>query len=175
MYYDRANQLLEEAGKISLAKQQIPMLLAKNYLLQSKDQEAIQVLEKLVAADPGYNEPHWFLGLALVKSGQEDRGIEELERGFIFGKTYKNNILYLIDLYAGRKEYNKIILLYKDLINSEPNNAQLYASLAATYAMMGDEANVIVSLNKAIELQPELAGEATSFLKKNGIDVEKYK
>jgi len=174
-YYNRSNQLLEEAWQFSPERQHIPLLLAKNYLLQDKTAEAIEILEQLVKKNPQFKEPHWFLGLALVKNGQEDRGMEELEKGKSFGISFKNNILYLIDLYARRKEYKKIIPLYEKLINDEPDKASYYASLAATYAAIGDEENVIINLNKAVELNPALTEEAKLFLEQQGIDISKYK
>jgi hypothetical protein len=48
-------------------------------------------------------------------------------------------------------------------------------SLAVAYAEIGDEDKVIFNLNKAVELQPELASEAKKFLQEKGIDINKYK
>jgi len=174
-YYKNSNNLLKEAWQISPDRQHIPLLLAKNYLLQDQEKEAINILEQLVEKNSELEEPHWFLGIALVKNGQEDRGIEELEKGQGFGLGFKNNILYLIDIYAKREEYDKIISLYELLIGRESNNAQYYANLAATYAAIGDEENVIINLNKAVELQPALAEEAKKFLKEQGVDINKFR
>ncbi|MBI4812714.1 O-antigen ligase family protein [Candidatus Falkowbacteria bacterium] len=169
-YYGEADKILEEAREFSPDRQHIPLLMAKNYLLRNKTDEGIKILENLADKNPEFPEPHWFLGVALMQKGEEARGMEELEKGKDFGVNFKSNVLYLIDLYAKRKEYDKIILLYKGLITQEPGNASYHASLAATYAAMGDKENLITSLNKAVELNPDLAEEAKKFLKSNGIE-----
>lgn len=168
-YYDEANKILGEAREFSPERQHIPLLMAKNYLLQKKTDEGIKVLTELVNKDSQFAEPHWFLGLALTQAGREEEGIKELEQGAPFGVNSKGNVLYLIDLYAKRKEYDKIIPLYKKLIELEPRNASYYASLAATYAALGDRENVIININKAVELNPSLAEEAKIFLEQNEI------
>lgn len=168
-YYDEANKILGEAREFSPERQHIPLLMAKNYLLQKKTDEGIKVLTELVNKDSQFAEPHWFLGLALTQAGREEEGIKELEQGAPFGVNSKGNVLYLIDLYAKRKEYDKIIPLYKKLIELEPRNASYYASLAATYAALGDRENVIININKAVELNPALAEEAKIFLEQNSI------
>lgn len=174
-YYQDSNKLLNEAWAINSDHQKIPLLLAKNYLLQNKTPEGIEILERLVEKNPEYKEPHWFLGIALIKNGDEDRGVEELEKGKGFGLSYKSNIFYLIDIYAKIGKYRKVIPLYENLIAREPKNASYYANLAATYAALGDEVNVIINLNKAVGLDPDLAKEATLFLEQQGIDIEKYR
>ncbi len=175
-YYQDSNELLKEAWEINPDHQHIPLLLAKNYLLQNKTEEGIEILEELVQKNPEFEEPHWFLGIALFRNGDEDRGVEELEKGQGFGLTYRSNIFYLIDVYAKIEEYDKIIPLYKRLIREdESGRAGYYANLAAIYAALGDEESVIINLNKAVELNPDLAKEAELFLEQQGIDINKYR
>jgi len=174
-YYENSNKLLREAMEINPDHQHIPLLLAKNYLFQNKTEEGIEILEKLVEKNPEFAEPHWFLGIALFKNGDEDRGVEELEKGKGFGLSYKSNTFYLIDVYAKIEEYEKIIPLYERLVAEEPENASYYANLAATYAAVGDEENIIINLNKAVGLDPDLAKEAELFLEQQGIDINKYR
>lgn len=173
-YYQDANDHLKKAGELSPGQQRIPFLLAKNYLLQGRTDEGIQLLEEAVRANPEYPESHWFLGLALVEKGAIDRGIAELEKGAPFGLTFVNNITYMVDLYAKRKEYAKIVPLYERLIVMEPKNPRWYSSLAATYAALKDVEQTILYLNKAVALDPSLAPEAAAFLKQNNIDISQF-
>ncbi|MBA3047312.1 O-antigen ligase family protein [Patescibacteria group bacterium] len=174
-YFGRSEQLLKEALDINRQNQNAALVLAKTYLLQDKVEEGIKILKEINQNSIGYEETHWFLGLALVQDGQKDRGMEELEKGIDFGSGIDNNILYLIDLYAETKQYEKIISLYEKLIIRNPKNPQYYASIAVAYAEIGDEENVMININKAVELQPVLAEEAKKFLEQYNIDIEKYK
>ncbi|GEM_PF-1401172 len=175
-YFDKSEEIFRQAWDINRTRQSIPLMIAKNFLIQGRNKEGIAILEEVVASNDEFDEPHWFLGLALMQDEQPERGIEELAKGEGFGIGFnKGNILYLIDIYAERKNYEKIISLYEILIRQEPDNAQYYASLAVAYASIDDEENVIINLNKAVELQPALAEEAKKFLQEQGIDINKYK
>jgi tetratricopeptide (TPR) repeat protein len=174
-YFSNSEEMLKEAWDINRARQNAPLILAKNYLVAGKNKESISVLDELVASNSEFQEPHWFLGLALMQDGQKERGRQELEKGKDFGINFnRGNILYMIDVYAETNDYKKIIPLYETLIAGEPDNPQYYASLAFAYAVAGDEEKVVFNLNKAVELQPELAPEAEAFLKEKGIDINKY-
>lgn len=168
-YYARAENVLNEAWSINKTRQHIPLLLAKMYLLQGNKQQAIALLTELIKKDESLEPPHWFLGLALVRNEEVDKGLAELEKGKNFGLGFKNNIFYLIDLYAKKNNYKKIVPLYEQLITGEPNNASYYANLAAVYALLNDRERVLENLNRAVELNPILAGEAQKFLKEYNI------
>jgi len=175
-YFANSEEMLKEAWDINKSRQNAPLVLAKNYLVAGKNKEGIKVLEEVIASNSKFEEPHWFLGLALMQDGQKERGRQELEKGKNFGLNFnKGNILYMIDVYAEMNDYKKIIPLYETLIAGEPDNPQYYASLAFAYAAAGNEEKVVFNLNKAVELQPALAPEAEKFLKEKGIDVNKYK
>jgi O-antigen ligase/Flp pilus assembly protein TadD len=175
-YYDRGDELLKQAWEINKTRQNSAIILAKSYLLQNRNKEGIKLLEEAVASAEGNKELNWFFGLALMQDGQEDKAIIELEKGQEYGFSMNsNNILYLIDIYAKRNNYLKIIPLYERLIKLEPVNPQYYASLAVAYAGAGDKEKMTLNIEKAVELQPELAPEAKKFLEQNGVDINKLK
>ena len=168
-YYIKAENELNEAWAINRARQHIPLLLAKMYLLQDNKSQAIALLAELVKKDDSLEQPHWFLGLALVRNNELDKGLAELEKGKNFGFGFKKNIFYLIDLYAQKSDFKNVVPLYERLIVEEPNNSGYYANLAATYAALNDREGVLVNLNRAVELNPALAEEARQFLEKYDI------
>jgi len=163
-YYQRSDDLLKEAWEINKDRQAAGIILSKSYLLQGKYEEAVNLLSDLAIRQDEYSEIHWSLGLALQGLGREEEAIAELEKGLPFAESISNNLLYMIDIYAERQEYDKIVELYKSLINSNPSNVQYYASLAATYKAMGDKENAIYYLNKAVEIDPRIEAEANKFL-----------
>lgn len=164
-YYPKAEKFLVETWNINKNRQTVPLLLAKTYFIEGKVDESIKVMEELVAQNPAYEQPHWFLGLNLMNSGQTKRGLEELEKGKNFGLGFKSNIQYLIDVYAQVKQYEKIPQLYEILISQEPGNYGYYANLAATYAEIGNKPKALEYIKKAVELNPALQAEAEQFKK----------
>ena len=164
-YFPQAEKLLVEAWDINKNRQTVPLLLAKTYFIEGKIDESIKVMEELVAQNPVYEQPHWFLGLNLMRAGQTKRGLEELEKGKNFGLAFKSNIQYLIDVYAQAKQYEKIPMLYEMLIAQEPDNYGFYANLAATYAELGDKPKALKFIKKAVDINPALQAEAEQFKK----------
>ncbi len=194
-YCQNAEESFNKAIEIAPARQDAKLLLAKVKLLQEDFEAAVKINRELVEFQPDLPVTHWFLGLALVGSGKIDEGILELEKGANFGLGYSKNILYMIDLYYGKiiktsdvqnvrhrmsvqnqrtsdvntslKEYNKIVQLYKRLLDSEPRQAaDWWARLAATYAAMGDKVMAEEAVTRAVELNPALEEEARAFLQK---------
>lgn len=169
-YYIDSDKYYNEALSISPANQKVIVLLAKNKFNQNQDKEGIVILEELVKKNPDFVQPHWFLGLGYIRQKDFNRGIDELEKGKMYAFESANNILFMVDLYAERKQYNKIVPLYEELIKIQPNKAAgYYANLSAVYLKLDDKEKVIESLNKAVELDPSLSAEAQEFLKKNKI------
>lgn len=160
---------LEQARKISPNQQRIPMLIAKNYLIQGEAEKGIQELRSLVEINPDLPEPHWFLGLALLESGNRQEGIVELEKGTSFGLGIQNNVLFLIDVYAEEKTYEKIVPLYEQLIVQDPNNDDWYARLAATHVALGNREEALLAIHKAVQINPALRAEAEQFIQASNL------
>ena len=70
----------------------------------------------------------------------------------------------MINLYSKAGKYDKLVECYKKAIELEPNNAQLYASLASAYAETGDKKMAIFYAEKATELDPSFKEEAEEFI-----------
>jgi|GEM_PF-6330301 len=152
---------------LSPKRQIVPLQLAKVLLLGDKTDEAIALLEQVVAEDDSINEPHWFLGLALAADKRFDEASAEIQRAISLGRSprTKKEVLYIIDLFAKSKRYQDIVPLYKLLIDQEPKNPDWHARLAATYAEMGNSGAAIGEAQTAADLDPSFAPEAESFIR----------
>ena len=169
-YFEKSNKCYEEALAINDKRQSVPPLLAKNYYLMGQPEKGLEILKDLTAENDDYPEVHWFYGLGLLQSGIRAEGILELEKGQGYGLNSDKNIQFLIDLYAEEKSYQKIVPLYKILISKDPANPQYYASLAVAYSLVGDKQNAKATIEKAVEIQPELIDQARQFLKDIGAE-----
>ncbi len=157
---------IERANGISPRRQAVKFQLARILFLGEKNAEAINVLRSVVAEDPTLREPHWFLGLGLVASGDRAAGADELARSLALGASRPaNELLYIIDIFDKEKRYAEMVPIYEDLLSWEPNNAAWHAGLAATYEKLGKPALAAVEAQRAVELDPTLQAEADQFLK----------
>lgn len=66
-----------------------------------------------------------------------------------------------VDDLIEKEEYEPAIEEYKKLITKYPDNYQLYCDIGYAYRMIGDVANAIASLEKAIDINPQqIMGDA---------------
>ena len=136
-------------------------------LSQKKYNEAVEAFERALELNPEVSQSLWFLGITYLKAGKLDKSMEYVEKAIEKGYNYKSSasdITRLINLYSKAGKYDKLVECYKKAIELEPNNAQLYASLASAYAETGDKKMAIFYAEKAIELDPNLKKEAQEFI-----------
>jgi len=86
---------------------------------------------------------------------------KEIHGGF-FDKLTKSP--RFVSAYYKIGNFQKIKEIWEYLIREQPNNAQLYVSLAATYLQLGERQNAIKELEKAIELEPKFKEQGEYFI-----------
>ena len=83
------------------------------------------------------------------------------------GYSYPGNakdILRVASIYVGLKDYKNAEKLYKEVLERDPYNPQIYASLAVNYKEMGDKENAKAMAEKAMALDPSYADEGKAFV-----------
>ena len=166
-YYVEADQALRLARDISPQKQEILFLLGRLYLLQQKFPEALQILRSAVAVAPDIGISHWFLGLTHVAEGDIKGGLEEIEKARELGYYIAGDQrLYVLDLYAQVKDYEKLVAEYKKLIVVEPENLEWYVKLATVYAVSGQKKEALDIVRQILAMSPGSEAEVKNFIKK---------
>lgn len=166
-YYQNAEQALLLANHISLNKQEVLFLQGRLYLLQKKFAEAIKMLQSAVAVAPDVNTSHWFLGLTYVATGDIKSGLAEFEKAVELGyNIIGDKKLYVLDLYAQVKDYDRLVAEYKKLITSEPENLEWYVKLATVYAESGRKAEALALAQQLLAMSPGSATDISNFIKK---------
>lgn len=160
-YYDFAAENFAAANKIAPKRQDVYFLMAKVALLKGDAEKAIGYNKAALDINPSVPVSHWFYALTLVAAGREDEGIKEIYTSLELGYESKDPVYeYLIDLYAKRKEYDKIVPLYEELIKRTPGKGRYKLGLAATYLILGQKDKVEPLLIQALEtdnsLEPEI-------------------
>ncbi len=165
-YYANADKFLKSAQAISPNKQEYLFLLGRLYLLKKEFPQAIEFQKRAVAAAPDIGTSHWFLGLSYVASGDATRGLAEIEDAIKKGFSLtRNQTLYIIDLYAEVKRYDKVIEWYKALHEAEPEKIDWYVKLATAYALNGQKAEALQTVKEAVAQYPPLEADAAKFIK----------
>ncbi|MBI5729325.1 MAG: O-antigen ligase family protein, partial [Candidatus Magasanikbacteria bacterium] len=165
-YYINAEPLLLRAHGLSPQKQEFLFFLGRLYLLEKDFPRAIDVQKQAVAADPSISTSYWFLGLTYIASDDVATGLSEIETALKQGYALTlDQRLYLLDIYAGEKKYDKVIEGYRHLIKDFPDNVNWYIRLATAYALARDKASALQTTETAVSLYPPLRAEADAFIK----------
>ncbi|MBI5221736.1 MAG: O-antigen ligase family protein, partial [Candidatus Magasanikbacteria bacterium] len=165
-YYAQAERDLTMALERAPTKQEILFFLGRLYILKKDFVRALQFQEQAVALAPTIGTSHWFLGLTAVASGDIKRGLGEIEEAIRLNYSLTlDRKLYIIDLYAGDKQYDKVVTWYRELIAEDPENVTWYVKLATTYAVMGKKTEALTTVQQAVTMYPPLQSEADKFIK----------
>jgi len=163
----QAEAIIQEAIKINPRNPRAWYELGQARLSQKKYNEAIEAFQEALELNPVVPESLWFLGMTYFEAGNAQKALEYVKEAIAIGYNYYeslNDTLRLIDLYKETKEYQKMVGAYKNAIKLQPKHAQFYASLAATYRILGDFENAIFYARQAGEIDESFKEEAELFI-----------
>lgn len=162
----KSEQAIENA--INLAPNRIEPLFfkAQLYAVEHKKQEVIDLSQKIVDMVPENAEAKWRLALGYQDIGRSDDATKMAETALAQGYKFKlvKEIRWLINYYADHENYVKVALLYEQAIQINPNDYQLWANLATTYAKMGEKQKAIDAAQNVLRLSPESAQQVQQFI-----------
>lgn len=139
----RAQDLLEQAIKISPTRQVFYMDLARVKMNQGDFEQAIAKMEKARELNPAYSRPHFYLTVLYLLDGQ-DRLAEEAfaragERGIAYDKVDINNLLYIADHFIPKGENDRAMQILEEILRLDEQNVSARKKAAVLYAEMGDK------------------------------------
>lgn len=130
---------------------------AKGLIANEKYEDAIPVLEKVVARDPKNAEAIAMLGLALDALGKtaeaEKRYKEALALDPKLGRVSQN--LAALYINATPPKAAEAVPLLKQALETEPNNVDAIRNLALAYALLGETEKSSKAYEAAIKVKPE--------------------
>ncbi|MDA0835280.1 MAG: sulfatase-like hydrolase/transferase [Planctomycetota bacterium] len=121
---------------------------------EGKIEEAISLLEKLIADAPTYDLAKAGLGDAYTRQERYD------EAGAIYDNLLKRNprnalaMFHLGDVRQAQGRLDEAITLYEAALILEPDTPQLHYNLARTFILLGRDDDAIPHLKSALELDP---------------------
>lgn len=155
-----AQPLLEKARELSPTKQTIAFEVITNYLNTNKSKEAIELAKTTYESAPEYELAKIAYAASLIYGGEEASAQELLKD--------TPHLLYdprIINIYAMKKNYPKVIELYTKLIAADPGNAQAYMSLAVAYLETKQTAKALEVLAKVKANFPQAGTQIDAIIK----------
>ncbi len=157
----------EEAVAMSPTRSQFYYLMGQAAINLGRIEQGIGYFKKGAEISPHVVEAHWNLAAVYIVTGQEELAEKEfawMEENLAFEYDSIKNLERLINSYYRIKDYGKVAEIYQRMIQLQPDNFNYYAGLAAVYREMGEIEKARQMVEKAVELNPDLAEEAKTFL-----------
>ena len=158
---------IDEGLKYSPDRQQLRFVKGKILLSMGRNDEAIAYYQETINLDPEVTESWWNLGIANYQSGYIDEAVVAFERSMEIGRHPANlaEVAAMIDVYVDQGNLEKVIEMYNLAIdNFAPENARLYAGIAAAYLEVGEYELARMHANIAKQLDPSLSADTNNFL-----------
>ena len=77
-------------------------------------------------------------------------------------------VISLINHYAEKKDWPRVLKLYERLSRLDSKNAKVWANLANLYAKFGDKKKAVKAARKTGELDPNMKKSADDFIQRLG-------
>jgi len=159
--YPEAVPYLKKALELSPKKQITLFEAGSNLLNQGNTAEALQAFKTAYELEPKYRDAGLLYAIGLIYSG------DMAAANKLLTETYGTLLVFdqrLIQAYARRGEYNKIVAILEKASESSPGDWQVRISLAAGYQALGKRAQAIEELQKAAELNPEIKTQTDFYI-----------
>ena len=138
-------------------KSSMPMTsLGALFLDGDMDEEALEVLEKAVKANPSDALGHNNLGIAYQRLGDYKKSEHHYLKALSLKPRLYESLFNLGGLYAEKGDFDKSIGVFLDMVAEHPRDARLYFQLGYVYEKAGKVDDAIRSYEKSIDLAPHV-------------------
>lgn len=165
---DKAEGYIRKAIDLNKRNPRIWYEMGQAQMSEKKYKEAYESFKIALDLNPDVHFSWWFSAVAAYQIGNYDEAASKLDKILGMGySAYKNSIvdmMRMINIYEKVGNYPKIVKLYEMAVEEQPQNPQLYASLAVAYAKVGDFDKARQTASKAAEMDPKFKDEADKFI-----------
>lgn len=164
---DISEDLFKKAIELSPTNQQGYWYLADVKLVRGEQEEALRLFQKAVDLEPKFGRSHWYLSMIYQMRGEYEKALEKAEDAEEAGYKWKRNLNELnrvIDIYDILKDDSGLVALYQEVLDIHPEEAELWAGLAAAYANLGEKEKAKEAAQRAKEIDSSLAPKIEQFL-----------
>lgn len=160
---------LQQALEISPKRVDVYYELADLERSRKNTPAMFRYLEQAIAIDPDIPQSYFNLGISYAETGKLEEAIALLEKSEKLGySTWRQDyprVVFWIDVYLKAKRHDEnLVSLYKSAIQLQPQDPQLYGSLAFLLKGLGRFDEAAFYAKKVAELDPSRRGEVEEFL-----------
>jgi tetratricopeptide (TPR) repeat protein len=124
-------------------------------------------LEKSVELEPRVGASHWYLAMAYNIVGNMEKTLEHITKAEEGGYNWRGDISSLqrvISIYEKTGNDDALVPLYQKAVELHSDNVNYWASLASSYANIGEYQKAKEAAQKVKELDPEKSESINDFI-----------
>jgi len=129
---------------------------ASQLMLEEKYAESAEVLEKVLAEDPGVGQAKHMLATCYKKTGRTEEAKVLLDEYLREHPDSTPALITMAGILSEEGRHEEVVALAKRILAVDPKNAEAYALMADAHTDRGDHAAALPLLEKAVEIQPKL-------------------
>lgn len=128
------------------------------YFAEQKYDQAVELLDRLIAIAPNDARYHTCRGVKLKLMGRWDEALRAYEKAIELDPNCANAYLSRGSLHLSQSRYEEALRDFEKALELHPNWPEGYTSRGAVKAVMGDLDGAIADHSKALELNPKFPG-----------------
>lgn len=163
-----AESTFNKAIELSPTNQQAYWYLTEVKMLKGEQEEAFALFQKAIDLEPRLGRSHWYLAMTYKAVGKYQDALTKIKDAEAVDYYWKNDLddfRRVTEIYQILGDDESLLLLYQEVLERYPDNAELWANLAASYANLGQTDKAREAAQRVIEIDPSLRPSVEEFLK----------
>ncbi|MBU2564032.1 O-antigen ligase family protein [Patescibacteria group bacterium] len=168
---EAANQALASINKALELNKRNPRIwyeLGQAQMSIKEYEESYNSFKTAAELNPEVSLSWWFTAVSASAADKNEEALEALNKALELGwKDFETNtteLLRMVKIFEKAQRYDMVARLYELGVQQEPESAQMYASLAAAYAHMGQFDKARQAADKAVQIDPNFKEEYDKFI-----------
>ncbi len=168
-YSDRALEAINKSIEASPGRIPVYFQKAQIYITRGEKDKALETLQYAYNLNPDYFDSSCQLSKVYFYYDDKENGFkwadECIDKGGARILAPKSFVKGLLGHYIEKKDWKKVVELYKRLTRLEPKNEENWINLAKLYKQLGENQKAIRAAQKAAELKPGLQSYVDEFVR----------
>lgn len=168
VYFEKALAAGQHALELSPERLQILYVLSESYVVHSENNKAREMLDKASELNSEYGATYYYLGRVDLTDGNSQAAYKNIIEEAMHKRNYlPQGIIVLTALsqdLAEQRDYEKVAVVYNEILRIDEDNATVMAGLAAAYVQLDNYKKAIMMAEKAAQIDPDFKDEAKIFV-----------
>ncbi len=151
------NEVRHEEGESTLSGTEIAVGLlnqGNELLAQGKPDEAVKEYEHSLRHDPGSEDTHYNLAIALAKLGRDEEAVQHYKEALRILPDYAEAHNNLGNVLVKRGNFAEAVEHFNEALNLNPDSASTQNNLGTALARQGKLTDATIHFAKAVQLMP---------------------